>query len=119
MPNSDFPGLWMNVEDVFHIRGRGTIITGLLQGHGQISAGDLATCDGQSWKVDGIEQFRQQLPTAQAGLRVGVLLRSAPPADALRGRLVQFGPKSGAQPAAGQIFGPGTPVTPKKKRRFL
>ena len=34
MPPPDVPeaGLWMHVSDVFHIKGRGTVVTGRLDG---------------------------------------------------------------------------------------
>jgi translation elongation factor EF-Tu-like GTPase len=30
------PQLWMVVSDIFHIRGRGTVVTGLLEGDGEL-----------------------------------------------------------------------------------
>jgi elongation factor Tu len=101
----------MTIEDVFHIKGRGTVVTGQLQGTGQLSVGDTLQCDGFSWLVDGMEQFRAELTTALPGWQIGILLRGGPTADMLRGRTVQF--------EASQGTGPGVPfmvVAPKKKR---
>ncbi len=119
MPTPGEPALWMIVDDVFHIKGRGTVITGQLQGDGQLSLGDTLFCDGQNWQVSGIEQFRSMLPSASPGSRIGVLVRGGLPAGMLRGRMVQFGSGAAAGPfGPGEVFGPLTSVTPKKKRRF-
>lgn len=116
------PGLWMIVEDVFHIRGRGTVITGQLQGHGQLHVGDMVVCGDQSWKVAGIERFRAVLQVAEPGVNIGVMLGGGPPGQLLQGHTVQFTSKSGAWhsdgPASGPVFGPGTPIPQKKKWRM-
>jgi elongation factor Tu len=93
------PGLWMTVSDVFHIPGRGTVVTGQLEGNVPLNVGDSLVCDGTSWQVSGIEQFRSRLTTAEPGSDVGILLRNGPPGDVLRGRAVTF-----AQGTSG--FGP-------------
>jgi len=101
MPPPDVPeaGLWMHVSDVFHIKGRGTVVTGRLDGAGLLSTGDSLVCDGQRWPVSGIEQFRAILKTAEPGSSIGVLVRGESAVDVLlRGKLVQFVP--GAGPAA-------------------
>jgi translation elongation factor EF-Tu-like GTPase len=86
----------MNVGDVFHIKGRGTVVTGLLEGNGDLRVGDALVCEGQHWPVSAIEAFRATLQVAEPGLNIGVMLRTGPPGDVLRGRLVQFvpGPKN-------------------------
>ena len=75
---SSDPSFRMTVEDVFFIRGRGTIVTG------QIESGTLNVNDevyiqrfgsGRKVTVTGIEMFRKQLDQARAGDNVGVLLR--------------------------------------------
>lgn len=72
------PFFRMTVQDVFFIRGRGTVVTG------QIESGTLNTGDeiylrrSNSSKlvtVNGIEMFRKLLDQATAGDNVGVLLR--------------------------------------------
>ena len=99
-------GAWMTVDDVFHIRGRGTVVTGRLQGSVQLNTGDTLVCDGARWAVIQIEQFKATLPTAQPGANIGVLLNNGPPADVLRGRTVKF--ESGVSP--------GGFLQPKKRR---
>jgi elongation factor Tu len=88
-------GLWMNVGDVFHIKGRGTVVTGLLEGNGGLRVGDTLVCEGRHWTIGGLEAFRAVLQVAEAGSNIGVLLRKGPEADVLRGRLVQFVPALG------------------------
>jgi len=94
------PELRMNVADIFHIKGRGTVVTGLLEGNGELRAGDALVCEGQHWPVTAIEAFRAVLPVAEPGSNIGVLLRTGPEADVLRGKLVQFvpGPGTGSRP---------------------
>jgi elongation factor Tu len=104
----DRPELWMTISDVFHIRGRGTVLTGRLEGDGQLTVGDTALCGGQRWQVIGIEQFRVQLMTAEPGSDIGVLLGSGPVGDVLRGRTVQFEPSTAT--------GPQFTILPPKKR---
>jgi elongation factor Tu len=110
--DSALPELWMNVTDVFSIRGRGTVVTGRLEGNGLLSLGDIAVCDGVRWQVSGIEQFRSVLTTAEPGSNIGVLLRDAPAGNALRGRTLQFEPSGRTAGAPGPQF---TVLAPKKK----
>jgi translation elongation factor EF-Tu-like GTPase len=107
----DWPQLWMTISDVFHIRGRGTVVTGRLEGNGYLSVGDRLICDGQRWQIDGIEQFRAVLSTAEPGSDIGVMLGNGPSADALRGRTVQFEVDAARGPES-QF----TVLPPKKKR---
>jgi translation elongation factor EF-Tu-like GTPase len=106
----NWPQLWMTVSDVFHIRGRGTVVTGLLEGNGLLYPGGSLVCDGIAWQVSGIEQFRTVLTAAEPGSQVGVLLSGGPAGDVLRGRTVQFIP---ADAAANPQF---TVLAPKRKR---
>jgi translation elongation factor EF-Tu-like GTPase len=87
-----WPGSWMTVSDVFHIRGRGTVVTGQLQGDVPLNIGDTLVYEGTRWQVSGIEQFRSTLMTAMPGSDIGVLLKMGPPADVLRGQTVTFEP---------------------------
>jgi elongation factor Tu len=102
--------LWMTVGDVFHIKGRGTVVTGRLEGNGQLNLGDTVVCDGLRWRVGGIEQFRAVLTAAEPGSDIGVLLRGGPAGDVLRGRTVQFVPDAAA--GSPQF----TVLAPRKKR---
>lgn len=104
------PGLWMNVGDMFHIKGRGTVVTGLLEGDGELRPGDALVCEGQHWPVSAIEAFRAALQVALPGANIGILLRTGPEADVLRGKIVQFvsSPRTSAQPPAAarrKLFG--------------
>jgi translation elongation factor EF-Tu-like GTPase len=65
----------MVVEDVFAIRGRGTVATGRVES-GELRVGDVVRLnDGESLKVDGIEAFRKILDSAGPGDNIGVLFR--------------------------------------------
>ena len=76
------------VEDVFTIRGCGTVVTGRIAS-GTIKEGDevLITRPGASKKttVAAIEAFRKQLKEAKAGDNVGLLLRDITKDDVQRG----------------------------------
>src|SRR5215471_5556113 len=84
------PSLWMTIDDAFSIKGRGIVVTGRLEGTGELGIGDALMCDGQRWPIDGIEQFRNALTAALPGSNIGILLRDGPPREMLRGRTVQF-----------------------------
>jgi elongation factor Tu len=88
----------MTVQDVFSIRGRGTVVTGQIES-GTLNVGDEISIQRQgSLKkaiVTGIEAFRKQLQQAQAGDNVGVLLRDInkpdiQPGDVLMGSDPEF-----------------------------
>ncbi len=113
MPPTDFDGpqLWMTVDDAFRIRGRGTVLTGQLQGNGQLNVGATMTCNGQRWQVDGIEQFRNVLTAALPGWNIGVLVADENAAGSLRGWTVQFEPDSSPG-----LQGQFTVLAPRKKR---
>ena len=106
-------GAWMIVSDVFSIKGRGTVITGRLEGDGLLGVGDIAVCEGMRWKVSKIEMFRAELMTAEPGQNIGVLLKTDPPRGMLlRNRLVQFESDDG-----GGAMGPQfSELEPRKKR---
>jgi translation elongation factor EF-Tu-like GTPase len=105
------PQLWLAVRGVLHISGRGIVVTGRLEGTGQLSVGDAVLCEGQGWQVDGIEQRGAALTTASAGSNIGILLQNGPPADMLRGRTLLFATNAESGPSV-----PFTDLAPKKKR---
>lgn len=66
----------MTIEDVFAIRGRGTVATGRVES-GQLRVGDeVRVNDTLSVTVDGIEAFRKKLTEASVGDNIGVLFKS-------------------------------------------
>ena len=76
----------MEVEDVFSIMGRGTVVTGNIT-TGTIKVGDevLIFNNGIRTQVTGIEMFRKQCDIAVAGDKVGVLLRGVARDEVSRG----------------------------------
>ena len=81
----------MPVEDVFSIKGRGTVVTGRVE-RGQLKVNDeieiVGIRDGKKTVVTGIEMFRKQLDVAQAGDNVGLLLRGVEKDDIERGQVI-------------------------------
>lgn len=86
--------LWMNAEDIFYIKGRGTVVTGRLEGNGVLALGDAVVCDGEHWTIAGIQKFREVLKTAEPGMNIGILLRNGPPSEVLRGKKLLFVPNA-------------------------
>ncbi|MGC9393892.1 MAG: EF-Tu/IF-2/RF-3 family GTPase [Anaerolineae bacterium] len=71
-------GFRMTVQDVFSIKGRGTVVTGTVES-GTITEGAAIEVHGPSGVtqtvVQGIEMFRRTMSQANAGDNVGILLR--------------------------------------------
>ncbi|MCL5438384.1 MAG: elongation factor Tu [Patescibacteria group bacterium] len=88
--DTDKPFL-MPVEDVFSIKGRGTVVTGRID-RGKIKINDPVEIVGikatKQSVVTGVEMFRKQLDDAQAGDNVGILLRGVEKADVERGQVI-------------------------------
>jgi len=87
----------MPVEDVFSIKGRGTVVTGRVE-RGTLQKGEEIEIIGlrdESMKtvVTGIEMFHQELDQAQAGDNAGILLRGVTREQVERG-MVLAKPKS-------------------------
>jgi elongation factor Tu len=86
----------MPVEDVFSIKGRGTVATGRIE-RGQIKIGDPLEVVGfketQTTVATGIEQFQKTLNEGLAGDNVGVLLRGIDKEQIERGQVLAA-PKS-------------------------
>ena len=88
-PGSDFR---LVVEDVFSIRGRGTVVTGTVAS-GSVAKGQAVTLtrtDGtrRGSEVTGVEAFRKLLDRAEAGQNVGLLLRGVEREDVGRGDVI-------------------------------
>jgi elongation factor Tu len=81
----------MAIEDVFSIKGRGTVVTGRIE-RGKIHPGDEVEILGftapKKTTVTGVEMFRKLLPEGIAGDNVGCLLRGIAKEDVERGQVL-------------------------------
>jgi elongation factor Tu len=82
----------MSVEDVFSIKGRGTVVTGRID-RGIVKVGEPAEIIGLHEKststvVTGVEMFHKQLDEGMAGDNVGLLLRGIEREDVERGQVI-------------------------------
>jgi elongation factor Tu len=82
----------MPVEDVFSIKGRGTVVTGRAE-RGVIKVGDPVEIVGlreesMSSVVTGVEMFHKMLDQGQAGDNLGLLLRGIERTDVERGMVI-------------------------------
>ena len=81
----------MPVEDVFSIKGRGTVVTGRIES-GVVKVGGeieiVGLKDAVKTTVTGVEMFRKQLDEGQAGDNVGILLRGVGKDDVERGQVL-------------------------------
>ena len=76
----------MEIENVFTITGRGTIVTGRVL-KGRVDLNDMVTISeiGKTVVVSGIEQFRKILDYAQEGDNAGILLKDVSRNEVSRG----------------------------------
>jgi elongation factor Tu len=81
----------MPVEDVFSIKGRGTVATGRVE-RGRVKVGDTVEIVGvretQKTTVTGVEMFNKTLEQGQAGDNVGCLLRGIAKEEVERGQVL-------------------------------
>jgi elongation factor Tu len=82
----------MPVEDVFSIKGRGTVVTGKID-RGVVKVSESVDIVGLQEKttstvVTGVEMFHKLLDTGQAGDNVGLLLRGIDREDVERGMVI-------------------------------
>jgi elongation factor Tu len=82
----------MPVEDVFSIKGRGTVVTGRIE-RGMVKVGEPVEIVGLREKsvasvVTGVEMFHKTLDQGQAGDNVGLLLRGIDREDVERGMVI-------------------------------
>jgi len=82
----------MSIEDVFSIKGRGTVVTGRIE-RGKIVVGTEVEIVGlaeetRKTTVTGVEMFNKILEDAQAGDNVGALLRGVEKEDVERGQVL-------------------------------
>ncbi|MBU0641060.1 MAG: elongation factor Tu [Planctomycetes bacterium] len=92
MREQDKPFL-MPIEDVFSIKGRGTVGTGRIE-RGQIRVGEevavigLHAPEGRKTIVTGVEMFNKTLDSGIAGDNVGLLLRGVEKRELERGQVL-------------------------------
>jgi len=82
----------MSIEDVFSIKGRGTVGTGRVE-RGRVKVGDEVEIvglmkDSRKTVVTGVEMFNKTMTDAMAGDNVGVLLRGIERTDLERGQVL-------------------------------
>ena len=81
----------MPVEDVFGIKGRGTVVTGRIE-RGVVKVGEeieiVGIVETRKTTVTGVEMFKKLLDEGQAGDNVGCLLRGVERDDVQRGQVL-------------------------------
>jgi elongation factor Tu len=82
----------MPVEDVFSIKGRGTVVTGRIE-RGLVKVGDTIEIVGfteapRAVTVTGVEMFQKTLDQGEAGDNVGCLLRGVERTEIERGQVL-------------------------------
>ena len=81
----------MPIEDVFSIKGRGTVVTGRVE-RGVVKVNDEVEIVGiretKKTVVTGVEMFRKTLDQGQAGDNIGVLLRGIGKDEVERGQVL-------------------------------
>ena len=81
----------MSIEDVFSIKGRGTVVTGRIE-RGVVKVNEeieiVGLRDTKKTIVTGVEMFRKTLDQGQAGDNVGILLRGIEKDDVERGQVL-------------------------------
>ncbi|KKU43370.1 MAG: Elongation factor Tu [Berkelbacteria bacterium GW2011_GWA2_46_7] len=81
----------MPVEDVFSIKGRGTVATGRVE-RGTVKIGEEVEIVGlhatKKTVVTGVEMFRKMLDSGQAGDNIGLLVRGLERTDIERGQVI-------------------------------
>jgi len=81
----------MPIEDVFAIKGRGTVVTGRVE-RGKLTVNEEVEIVGlretKKTVATGLEMFRKTLDETQAGDNVGVLLRGIEKTDVERGQVL-------------------------------
>src|SRR5438270_10666281 len=81
----------MPIEDVFGIKGRGTVTTGRIE-RGVVKVGEtveiIGVRDTRNTVVTGVEMFKKLLDQGEAGDNVGTLLRGIERTDVERGMVL-------------------------------
>jgi elongation factor Tu len=85
----------MPIEDVFAIKGRGTVVTGRVD-RGRVKMGDTIEITGMTENaprktvVTGVEMFQKTLEEGLAGDNVGILIRGIERGDVERGQVLNL-----------------------------
>jgi elongation factor Tu len=81
----------MPIEDVFSIKGRGTVVTGRIE-RGKVNVGNDVEIVGiretRKTVATGVEMFNKEMDEGQAGDNVGILLRGTDKDDVERGMVL-------------------------------
>jgi elongation factor Tu len=81
----------MPIEDVFGIKGRGTVVTGRIE-RGRVKVGEEVEIVGfgetRKTVVTGVEMFKKLLDDGQAGDNIGALLRGVERDEIFRGQVL-------------------------------
>ncbi len=81
----------MSIEDIFSIKGRGTVATGRVE-RGKLKVNEeveiVGIHDTKKTIVTGIEMFRKSMDETIAGDNVGLLLRGVEKDDIIRGQVI-------------------------------
>ncbi len=119
----------MPVEDVFSIKGRGTVVTGRVE-RGMVKTGDEIEIVGlgetRKTVVTGVEMFHKTLDEGEPGDAIGLLLRGIDRDDVQRGQvLAKPGSMKATAEAATRVYvltkeegGRHTPFFPGYKPQF-
>ena len=119
----------MPIEDVFGIKGRGTVVTGRVE-RGILKQGEAVSIirgsDVRETVATGLEMFHKLLDTTEAGDAVGILLRGVDRDEVERGQvLVKPGSMRPHQEAHAEVYvlsreegGRHTPFFPGYKPQF-
>src|SRR5690606_25011970 len=103
----DLPFL-MPIEDVFGIKGRGTVVTGRVE-RGIVKTGEEIEIAGMGERrkviVTGVEMFQKTLDEGQAGDNVGCLLRGVERDGVGRGQVLgQTGSSSSTAQSGAEVY---------------
>jgi elongation factor Tu len=98
----------MPIEDVFGIKGRGTVVTGRIE-RGTVKVGEsieiVGIKDTETTTVTGVEMFKKLLDAGEAGDNVGCLLRGVEREDVERGQvLAQPGSITPHRKFSGEVY---------------
>ena len=98
----------MPIEDVFGIKGRGTVVTGRIE-RGTVEVGEsieiVGIKDTETTTVTGVEMFKKLLDAGEAGDNVGCLLRGVERTDVERGQvLAQPGSITPHRKFSGEVY---------------